>query len=79
MTRTSATSVSMQLGAKIANLRRKHRLTQKQVEASAGFHQGYISRIESGLIQPGFETLAAIAKVLGITLPKLVSGIQVVK
>jgi len=76
MTREKPTSLSLQLGAKIAKLRRSKELTQKQVEESAGFHQGYISRVESGLIQPEWQSLAAIAKVLEVSLPRLISGIE---
>ena len=76
MTREKPTSLTSRLGAKIAKLRRSKELTQKQVEEQAGFHQGYISRVEHGLIQPDLETLAAIAKVLETTLSRLVSGIE---
>ncbi len=76
MTREKPTSLSLQLGAKIAKLRRSKGLTQKQLEELAGFQQGYISRVENGLIQPGLEALAAVAKVFEITLPRLISGIE---
>jgi transcriptional regulator with XRE-family HTH domain len=76
MTKEKPTSLTLQLGAKVAKLRRSKELTQRQLEELAGFHQGYISRVEHGLIQPEFETLAAIAKVFEITLSRLVSGIE---
>jgi transcriptional regulator with XRE-family HTH domain len=75
MTRSVPTSLTQRLGAKIAKLRGSKGLTQAQAEQLIGSHQGYWSRVESGLIQPNLETLAAIAKVLGTTLPRLVTGI----
>ena len=76
MTREKPTSLSLQLGAKIAKLRTSKGLTQKQLEELAGFHQGYISRVEHGLIQPELKGLFALAKVFGITPSKLLSGIE---
>ena len=76
MTREKPTSLTLQLGAKIAKLRRSKGLTQKQLEEMAGFHQGYLSRVENGLLQPELKGLAALAKVFGITLSKLFSGIE---
>jgi transcriptional regulator with XRE-family HTH domain len=76
MTREKPTSLTVRLGAKIARLRKSKGLTQKQLEEAAGFHQGYISRVENGLIQPELESLAAITKVLGSTLSRLLSRIE---
>ena len=76
MTREKPTSLTLQLGAKIAKLRRSKGLTQKQLEEMAGFHQGYLSRVENGLLQPELKGLAALAKSFGITLSKLFSGIE---
>lgn len=75
MTRTVPTSLTARLGAKIAKLRKSKGLTQSQVEQAIGSHPGYLSRVESGRIQPELENLAAIAKVLGVSLPRLVTGI----
>jgi ribosome-binding protein aMBF1 (putative translation factor) len=75
MTRDKPTSLSLRLGAKIAKLRRYKGFTQGYVEESTGLPAGYLSRIEHGAILPGLEVLAAIAKVLEISLPRLVSGI----
>lgn len=75
MTRGTPTSLSLRLGAKISKLRRAKGLTQGQVEELVGLHPGHLSRIEHGVILPGLETLAAIAKVFEISLPRLVTGI----
>lgn len=76
MTRENPTPLTLWLGAKIAKLRKSKRLTQQQLEASAGFHQGHISRIENGLILPDLKSLIAISKVLEMTVSKLLSGID---
>jgi transcriptional regulator with XRE-family HTH domain len=75
MTRGTPTSLSLRLGAKIAKLRHSKGLTQGQVEELIGLHPGHLSRIEHGVILPSLETLAAIAKVFEVTLPRLVTGI----
>jgi transcriptional regulator with XRE-family HTH domain len=75
VTREKPTSLSLRLGAKIARLRRSKGLTQGRVEELIGLHPGHLSRIEHGVILPGLEVLAAISKVLEVTLPRLVSGI----
>jgi hypothetical protein len=42
----------------------------------AGFRPGYLSRVEHGLLQPELRGLAALAKVFGMTLSRLLSGIE---
>ncbi|MDX6460802.1 MAG: Helix-turn-helix domain [Acidobacteriaceae bacterium] len=76
MTREKPTSLTLRLGAKISKLRKSKGWTQKQVEEMAGFHQGYVSRIENGLLQPELEGLAVLAKVFGLNLSRLLSGID---
>lgn len=76
MTRPAPTSLSLRLGAKIAKARRSKGLTQERVEELTGLHQGYLSRIEHGLIMPGLETLVALAKVFEVSLARLLSGIE---
>jgi transcriptional regulator with XRE-family HTH domain len=76
MTREKPTSLTLRLGVKIAKLRKAKGLTQKQLEEAAGFHPGYISRVEHGLIQPELKGLAALAEAFGITLSRLMSGIE---
>jgi DNA-binding XRE family transcriptional regulator/PHD/YefM family antitoxin component YafN of YafNO toxin-antitoxin module len=52
---------------------RKYRgVTQQAVSESIGVAQGFISEIESGTKTGDVQTLAAIARVLGITLDDLV-------
>jgi transcriptional regulator with XRE-family HTH domain len=76
MTRTVPTSLSLRLGAKVAKVRRSKGLTQERVEQLTGLHQGYLSRIEHGLILPGLETLVDLAKVFDTTVSRLLSGIE---
>jgi transcriptional regulator with XRE-family HTH domain len=76
MTRDKPTSLSLKLGARIAELRSARGWTRVELEANAGFHAGYISRVERGLIQPELKALAAIAGVFGITLSRLFRDID---
>jgi transcriptional regulator with XRE-family HTH domain len=76
MTRGNPTPLTLRLGAKVARLRRSKEWTQKQVEEMAGFHPGYLSRVENGLLVPELEGLSVLAKVLGMNLSKLLSGID---
>lgn len=46
------------------------------MEEMAGFRPGYLSRVEHGLLQPELRGLAALAKVFGMTLSRLLSGIE---
>jgi transcriptional regulator with XRE-family HTH domain len=56
------------VGALVARLRRRHRLTQAQLAIRAGTSQAAISRIERGLESPTVDRLAALLQVLGETL-----------
>jgi len=76
MTRENPSTLGLRLGAKVAKLRKSKEWTQRQVEEMAGFHPGYLSRIENGLLQPELEGLAVIARVFGMNLSKLVAGID---
>jgi transcriptional regulator with XRE-family HTH domain len=76
MTRAVPSSLSIRLGTKITGLRLSRGMTQKQFEQAAGFHQGYSSRVESGLIQPNLDTLAVISRVFGLSISRLVAGIE---
>jgi transcriptional regulator with XRE-family HTH domain len=76
VTRKKPTSLTLQLGSRITKLRTTSGWTQKHVEEMAGFRPGYLSRVEHGLLQPELRGLAALAKVFGMTLSRLLSGIE---
>jgi predicted XRE-type DNA-binding protein len=53
------------LAAELILLRKRRRLTQRQVSARTGIQQSEISRIEGGRANPTAATLAALARALG--------------
>ncbi len=55
-------------GGQIAMLRKRHKLTQPALAKRSGVEQADISRIERGLGNPTEETLAKIARALGVRL-----------
>ena len=54
------------IGRQLAMARRAAKLTQAQAAARAGLDQGDVSRIERGNGNPTFNTLAALAQVVGM-------------
>lgn len=59
------------IGTRIAHLRRSRRLTQQQLARPSGLAVPYISRVENGHVQPSLKTLEKIAHALGIKLGNL--------
>lgn len=55
----------MNLGERIKELRKKRSLNQVDIENLTGIRQSTLSRIERGLLEPTFETLAALEIVFG--------------
>jgi transcriptional regulator with XRE-family HTH domain len=67
--------LSRAFGARIVQLRQKREWTQQQVSDQAGgLDRGFISRIESGQIEPCLGTLTTLAKAFGLTLSELLEG-----
>lgn len=56
------------LGARIKELRKAKRLSQDQLSEKINIDPKHLSRIEVGKSYPSFNTLAKIAKALGIEL-----------
>ena|SRR5437868_15453956 len=52
-------------GALLAEVRRRHGLTQAQLAARARTSQAAISRIERGLVSPSVTTLAELVDLMG--------------
>lgn len=65
------------IGGQISVLRNRQGLTQKELGDKVGIDQAEISRIERGVANPTEDTLAAIARALGVELG-LVSGNRLV-
>ena len=73
MTSTKLKS-SLSLGQKIKALRKEKGLTQEQLAIKAEVSYTTLTKVETGAIKnPSFETVAAIAKGLEITLDTLTS------
>jgi transcriptional regulator with XRE-family HTH domain len=64
----------------VARIRRKKKLTQRQVSSRSGIHDTEISRIERGLRDPRLSTILSIADALDVrpgSLLKPISGERV--
>ncbi|WP_047811773.1 helix-turn-helix domain-containing protein [Desulfosporosinus acididurans] len=62
----------MELGKRIAKIRRSENMTQKELAERAGISINYLSRIEIGSCpRPHVKTIARIAKCLGVELELL--------
>lgn len=56
------------LGRAFAEARREADLTQAELHERAGVHQITIARVETGVEDPGYETLLKLAAGIGIPL-----------
>lgn len=60
-----ALKAQFKLATELILLRKRRRLTQRQLSARTGIQQSEISRIEGGRANPTAATLAALARALG--------------
>ena len=70
--RTTPHPLGLVVGVRVRALRREHDYATF-IDAT-GLGRGYISELERGLIVPGLDALARLAKVLGVTVCDLVAG-----
>ncbi len=66
-------SLEETVGAAIREQRQRHSLTLAQVAEQAGISRGMLSKIENGQTTAGMDTLARIARVLGVSMSVLFS------
>jgi transcriptional regulator with XRE-family HTH domain len=59
------------LGHAVRDLRLGRDLTQEALAHAAGITVGHLSKIERGQSNPGWETVAAIAEALSVSLAEL--------
>ena len=59
------------LGSAVRELRQRHKLTIAQVSEQAGISRGMLSKIETGRITPGLDSLSRIARALGVSMSML--------
>jgi transcriptional regulator with XRE-family HTH domain len=61
------------ISKKIKKLREKNKLTQEKLAIKAGVPYTTLTKIESGVIRkPAVQTIAKIARALGITIDNLI-------
>lgn len=61
----------MDLGPRIAELRKKKGWTQAELAKMTKLSEGYIAAIEEGRVQPKIKTLAIIARCLEVSVDSL--------
>ena len=66
--RRRATDLRRSVGEHVRRLREDAGLTRAAVASAAGIHPSYLTRIEDGRREAGYEVLAAVAAVLGADL-----------
>jgi transcriptional regulator with XRE-family HTH domain len=62
------------LGERIANLRKKHKLSQYDLADRLGFSRGKLANYEQGSRQPDYETLKKIADYFEVSVDYLLYG-----
>lgn len=67
----SLPSLEASVGAAIREQRQKHGSTIAQVAEQAGISRGMLSKIENGQTSAGLDTLARIARALGVSMSML--------
>jgi transcriptional regulator with XRE-family HTH domain len=61
----------VRLGRAVKAVRRGRGLTQEQVSAVSGLHPTYISDIERGVRNPGWEAVTRLAAGIGVSLEEI--------
>jgi transcriptional regulator with XRE-family HTH domain len=65
----------MQIGERVKGHRKRLRLTQLALASKAGVRPETISRLERGKVEnPDTDTLAKLARVLGVKIDQLISS-----
>lgn len=67
----TAPLLTQAVGSAIRELRQRHKLTLAQVSAQAEVSRGMLSKIETGQITPGLDSLSRIARALGVSMSML--------
>jgi transcriptional regulator with XRE-family HTH domain len=64
------------LGAAVKRLREERGLTQEAVAHAAGVHPTWVSRLESGTLNPSWGMISRIADTLGIEVSDLAKAAE---
>ncbi len=67
-------SVRLQFGSRIRELRIAAKLTQKSLAKKAKLNHSYLSEIERGMKSASLDTIAVLAKALGVSPADLLPG-----
>ncbi|WP_028310934.1 helix-turn-helix domain-containing protein [Derxia gummosa] len=70
---THSPSLENDVGAAIRELRKRHELTIAQLSEQTGVSRGMLSKIETGQTTASLDTLARIARALGVSMAMLFS------
>jgi transcriptional regulator with XRE-family HTH domain len=70
-TMNERTACQKRLGRAVKAVRRGRGLTQEQVSAGSGLHPTYISDIERGVRNPGWEAVTRLAVGIGVTVEEI--------
>lgn len=58
-------------GARVADLRREHGLTQEQLAERTDIHRSYLAAVETGVRNPTLDVVVRIARGLDVPLARL--------
>ena len=67
-------SISQQIGIRIRNARKAQKIGQADLSKLTGLDQGYISRLETGILEGTPDHLNKIAAAIGISVVELMGG-----
>lgn len=74
MKNNSDTTIKKELGARIRALRKRHGLTQEEMEEKCDLHWTYIGGLERGERNPTLTTMQRVAAGLGVGLNQLIDA-----
>jgi transcriptional regulator with XRE-family HTH domain len=68
---SNQSAAQIKLGQALRTARRGRGLTQEQVSAASGLHPTYISDIERGIRNPGWQAITQLATGIGVSLQEI--------
>lgn len=64
------------MGKAVKKLRASRQMTQEQVAHAANVHPTWVSRLESGGLNPSWGMIGRVAEALGVTLSELAKAAE---